>query len=109
MLFITNSSDNFLVREFLLIIQYDHTNNFSYRDKKSLGEDKNREIQSLALQMTEALAPSSCLFQTSFVYFTPKEQRFGAKVRTELSLAPQGSGLASRLASCHLSVVIQQL
>lgn len=57
--------------------------------------------------MTEALALSSCLFQTLFVYFTSNEQTFGAKVRIELSLAPQASGGVSRLESCHLSVVIQ--
>lgn len=47
MLFKTNSSENFLVQEFLLIIQYDHGDNFSYRKKKKkkrLGEDKNKEI-----------------------------------------------------------------
>lgn len=57
--------------------------------------------------MTEALASSSCLFQTLFVYFTSNEQTFGAKVRIELSFAPQASGGVSRLESCHLSVVIQ--
>lgn len=59
--------------------------------------------------MTEALAPSSWLFQTPFAYFTSNGQTFGAKVKTELSLAPQASGLVSRLDSCHLSVVIQRL
>lgn len=87
-----------------MIIQYDHANNFPYGGKKPrrLGEDQNKEIQSLSLQMTEPSAQSSCLF----VYFTSKEQTFGAKVRTELSLPSQVSGLASRLESCHLSVVI---
>ena len=46
MLFIANSLDNFLVQEFLLIIRYDHGNNFSYREKKKkrLGEEENKEI-----------------------------------------------------------------
>jgi len=42
MLFIANSLDNFLVQEFLLIIRYDHGNNFSYREKKKKDLERKR-------------------------------------------------------------------
>lgn len=101
----------FLAQIFLLIIQHDHANIFSYgKKKKALGDNKKKEIQCLGLQMTDALAVSAP--QTAHLLYIKrikKQPGFGPKVSSRLLLAPQAPGVASRLEYCHPSLVIHSV